>query len=386
MKSISITRLKHLRLLRDRNRSTTWNEKYLDYEIETYCRLTVWSSHIVLKWKVSRLRDWNSARGSGAGIDRAGHLKWKVSRLRDWNKHFHVLLVRGVGTWNEKYLDYEIETDVVEVAVVSTDILEMKSISITRLKLSLIWLRSVFFDDLEMKSISITRLKLDAETPAAPEPICLKWKVSRLRDWNYVFDAQHVRRRLTLEMKSISITRLKHWNIAWIRNRRRSLKWKVSRLRDWNIFYIFPTAAASSRSWNEKYLDYEIETNAEAKQLQTAIRDNLEMKSISITRLKHHIPTLRYRCANTLKWKVSRLRDWNKEKSLLCPINSLKLEMKSISITRLKPFSTFAGWECKPTWNEKYLDYEIETVSVSQCDSEPFNLKWKVSRLRDWNV
>ena len=45
---------------------------------------------------------------------RAAHwiyLKRKVSRLRDWNSNFiHILRNLGVGTWKEKYLDYEIET------------------------------------------------------------------------------------------------------------------------------------------------------------------------------------------------------------------------------------------------------------------------------------
>ena len=87
-----------------------------------------------------------------------------------------------------------------------------------------------------MKSISITRLKLDY--------------VARI-------GSNH-----TLEMKSISITRL-----------------KLKKYAAACLIFIMGFA------WNEKYLDYEIETPIGAD-----VGDKeftLEMKSISITRLKH---------------------------------------------------------------------------------------------------
>ena len=88
MKSISITRLKlNWRLSSNSLPISAWNEKHLDYEIETR----------VDKTNNNRLCD----------------LKWKASRLRDWNPSVFIITnesKRRLWTWNEKHLDYEIET------------------------------------------------------------------------------------------------------------------------------------------------------------------------------------------------------------------------------------------------------------------------------------
>ena len=188
---------------------------------------------------------------------------------------------------------------------------------------------------LEIKSISITRLKLQtALYRQYHRHLGLKSKASRLRDWNIiilsmsdsvVYDlkskASRLRdwncnrhglnsRQVTLEIKSISITRLKLMNSAGFTALHTFLKSKASRLRDWNsglpVTSIVPTVP-------------------------------LEIKSISITRLK-----LLYRT-----WLQSHF---------------LSLEIKSISITRLKREHGYLRLpEDTLTWNQKHLDYEIET-------------------------
>ena len=135
MKSISITRLKRkVRLLNWWSRHT-WNEKYLDYEIETeHCLLNTNATEILEMKSISitRLKLWRRSRGCRRGS--RGHLKWKVSRLRDWNLILNFIANRRAFPWNEKYLDYEIETARMRPPSSSTSSLEMKSISITRLK------------------------------------------------------------------------------------------------------------------------------------------------------------------------------------------------------------------------------------------------------------
>ena len=112
-------------------------------------------------------------------------------------------------------------------------------------------------------------------------------------------------------------------------------------------------------SWNEKYLDYEIET------------------------------------AKISGWQTRERRAWN-EKYLDYEIETgtriryaaglAFLEMKSISITRLKRANTWLALRFQPlSWNEKYLDYEIETRLIPYSWWSLSGLKWKVSRLRDWN-
>ena len=330
MKSISITRLKQHSRLRKNRQKKTWNEKHLDYEIETYPRNASnlrWEGH--LKWKASRLRDWNFPVNP-IRLPNQPLLKWKASRLRDWNlsaflqrdtefdnpemKSISITrLKRGLNsrlssprnsTWNEKHLDYEIETRIPVISASRRSTPEMKSISITRLKLTYALRMPAGYVCPEMKSISITRLKLVSISSASVK-IILKWKASRLRDWNHIRPLWGVVLPLS-EMKSISITRLKP--------------------------QLLPAPIESSRA---------------------------EMKSISITRLK-----------------LQRLRT---------STHRFSTEMKSISITRLK-----RGWghslrrEPGP-WNEKHLDYEIETFLQGERGSSRGYLKWKASRLRDWN-
>ena len=558
IKSISITRLKHCRIRRLPNtrkleiksisitrlklswqglpqaQLSAWNQKYLDYEIETSFRHPTPQLPRGLKSKVSRLRDWNS-KGTGASQS-----LWRCP-------------------WNQKYLDYEIETvawlhlrrvhlhlkskvsrlrdwniDEVSLAVLSRHlILEIKSISITRLKLPTVSPRCEAATlQLEIKSISITRLKLQCFGEHRLAVLLLKSKVSRLRDWNWKCKLNSIvslslkskvsrlrdwnnvsgvgaKSLRKLEIKSISITRLKHrdtercgfsrlywtWNQKYLdyeietiaqgrdRRERPDLKSKVSRLRDWNCKRILcqiekrrrleiksisitrlkrqsasariyspwrlKSKVSRLRDWNmmvnehrETPPELEIKSisitrlkprwDAQSRgasfpleiksisitRLKPRRREDrwsadygLEIKSISITRLKPNERQLElklnicpleiksisitrlkrvFRCVGkstlwmNLKSKVSRLRDWNVF-LLLLTVRPCPLEIKSISITRLKPHTHYHEKRGTEPWNQKYLDYEIET-SVSLVDADGFPiLKSKVSRLRDWN-
>ena len=93
-----------------RTKFYAWNEKHLDCEIETFGYPRIARGQFpILKWKASRLRDWNSYN-----FDRqipVVHLKWKASRLRDWNKSMSLPTTgEACPAWNEKHLDCEIET------------------------------------------------------------------------------------------------------------------------------------------------------------------------------------------------------------------------------------------------------------------------------------
>ena len=163
-----------------------------------------------LKRKVSRLRDWNF---NPLIFCVAPHtsLKRKVSRLRDWNAMCLKPYTHPLRTWNEKYLDYEIETDVLSTVDYVKDVirLETKSISITRLKLH------ILFDTRTPASLAWNEKYLDYEIetcsafPTSTPRNFLKRQVPRLRDWNSS--------ALTLSQLQSS-----------------SLKRQVPRLRDWN--------------------------------------------------------------------------------------------------------------------------------------------------------
>ena len=92
----------------------------------------------------------------------------------------------------------------------------------------------------------------------------------------------------------------------------------------------------NSNAWNQKNLDYEIETSV------------------------------------NLGWNGTRAKPWN-QKNLDYEIETRlrdgetgtpsRLETKRTSITRLKPDCETPDYETILTWNQKNLDYEIETYS-----------------------
>ena len=139
----------------------------------------------------------------------------------------------------------------------------------------------------------------------------LKWKEPRLRDWNWTTPSALWRSSiLLLEMKRTSITRLK---------------------RD---MYRNCTRYRSGRAWNEKNLDYEIET-------QEIYTNGYEHLAWNEKNLDYEIETgegewIRRKVLFYLKWKEPRLRDWNDIDLWLYLNAGFTLEMKRTSITRLK--------------------------------------------------
>ena len=100
-----------LRLTRGASKNRhAWNDKYLDYEIETFPLSSITLTMLLsLKRQVPRLRDWNEYATTPAINFR--FLKRQVPRLRDWNLYGLDAEVETYWeAWNDKYLDYEIET------------------------------------------------------------------------------------------------------------------------------------------------------------------------------------------------------------------------------------------------------------------------------------
>ena len=151
----------------------------------------------------------------------------------------------------------------------------------------------------------------------------LKSKASRLRDWNLAIT--EISRNIldALEIKSISITRLKLSSATTLsRIRATTLKSKASRLRDWNQLQL--SLRLRDRTWNQKHLDYEIETNL--RRFDEFTPKNLKSKA---SRLRDWNEFINKRQEtepeSDLKSKASRLRDWNILWSFfLCPLIFLK--------------------------------------------------------------
>ena len=113
---------------------SNWNEKHLNYEIETPildCSVFLAGP---LKWKASQLWDWNYVIPSTDTV-MMWVLKWKASQLWDWNLRIRLC----VRCWYRQ--------------------IEMKSISIMRLKRYDGEESGTDYIRIEMKSISIMRLK-----------------------------------------------------------------------------------------------------------------------------------------------------------------------------------------------------------------------------------
>ena len=136
IKRTSITRLKHyISWQGSRAYNLTWNQKNLDYEIETCKNPPTGVSLIpILKSKEPRLRDWNETSRRFESLTRR-RLKSKEPRLRDWNNCTQHQSLQGYLAWNQKNLDYEIETEFVRQFFKQGFHLEIKRTSITRLKL-----------------------------------------------------------------------------------------------------------------------------------------------------------------------------------------------------------------------------------------------------------
>ena len=186
IKSISITRLK-LKTQPDFSVRPvlTWNQKHLDYEIET------------------------------------------LSPMRSSSQPH--------TAWNQKHLDYEIETSLHR-----------------ELRAQTAW-------NLKSKASRLRDWNISSVLTGRCFSVCLKSKASRLRDWNLDMPNPPAESGTTLEIKSISITRLKLASNSVGYHSMRNLKSKASRLRDWNQNGEM-TPIGSGEAWNQKHLDYEIET------------------------------------------------------------------------------------------------------------------------------
>ena len=314
-----------------------WNQKNLDYEIETQLR-KVWGNANYRTWNQKNL-DYE-IETMLIKFHRTGNIileikRTSITRLKP--DTFGHPAVWGSLAWNQKNLDYEIETTFRLPVAASVCWLEIKRTSITRLKRYL----PSFIAVLRMKS--------------------LKSKEPRLRDWN---------------MKLIHVLPASN----------RTLKSKEPRLRDWNYLIfgdgtykeLLKSKEPRLRDWNSK-CDW-------CRQRGTA--RPLEIKRTSITRLKRRDTRLVSVSMLALKSKEPRLRDWNLVASKRIDTPSGGLKSKE---PRLRDWNTgYSKWNKRElrTWNQKNLDYEIETL-LWCFYREPMihrqHLKSKEPRLRDWN-
>ena len=188
----------------------------------------------------------------------ANTLKSKEPRLRDWNKVQYLRSTVDRHTWNQKNLDYEIETLKSSISLWRWCILKSKE---PRLR---DWndttaTGSLFSYHLKSKEprlrdwnkCSLTHFKSDAWTLEIKRTSITRLKLTRIFDDANMFPK-------VLEIKRTSITRLKPYRGNSFYSAL-TLKSKEPRLRDWNLT-VGVVLRVSVRPWNQKNLDYEIET------------------------------------------------------------------------------------------------------------------------------
>ena len=190
----------------------------------------------------------------------------------------------------------------------------------------------------------------------------LKSKEPRLRDWNCELHRWWLW-SWKLEIKRTSITRLKQRAAATEATTESiDLKSKEPRLRDWNVM-IVALVVCVKFPWNQKNLDYEIETAWSATDWGSPI-GTWNQKNLDYEIETFHYINLFLRAIFSLKSKEPRLRDWN----MTTPVIFGRVSLGG------------------QPWNQKNLDYEIETKRYPTADPQPISrLKSKEPRLRDWN-
>ena len=338
-------------------RVTTWNQKNLDYEIETCEGLLDPVLRRQLEIKRTSITRLKHEIFRGVGVD-SQYLKSKEPRLRDWNRF------SGAGawswtSWNQKNLDYEIETlePVATGAVVQV---------------------------LEIKRTSITRLKRDrsAQRKNSTQP----WNQKNL-DYEIETPLHHLVAVIKNDLKSKE-PRLRDWNkpaIDYDRTAPSHLKSKEPRLRDWNCRHA---------RWGYRILRLEIKRTSITRlkhycgHIRNRFHCYLEIKRTSITRLKqstlHYIAVLMF----ILKSKEPRLRDWNLDKHLESVWESESVNLLKSKEPRLRDWN---GGNVHDDTVEKCLEIKrtsITRLKQSKCwwvESLSLNLKSKEPRLRDWN-
>ena len=312
----------------------SWNDKNLDYEIETECLHSDFLREYHLKRQEPRLRDWNDSVANARGMI--------LETWNDKNLDYEIETCQTPfhhhpqdDSWNDKNLDYEIETSHRSALSRRAVWLETTRTSITRLKhtSSLFWLKWIAFTtwndknlDYEIETVVIRHLNDFHRALKRQEP--------RLRDWNM-------------------------FNLTWFCVGCAFLKRQEPRLRDWNFAKAVQFVFAPN-AWNDKNLDYEIETLH--KTLRSIRGVSLETTRTSITRLKRlekgHEP-----CGDTQPWNDKNLDYEIETENALDLLDFLgTLETTRTSITRLK-LEIYRDPPCFVglTWNDKNLDYEIET-------------------------
>ena len=170
--------------------------------------------------------------------------------------------------------------------------------------------------------------------------------------------------RLRLHHLKSKEPRLRDWNsncVCCYRLSTSFLKSKEPRLRDWNV-------KTHHRSTLMTWLEIKRTSITRLKRLTLLpfplSAFPLEIKRTSITRLKQDLHTAVFREPDiSLKSKEPRLRDWNNSQPRGCAyMRHTLLEIKRTSITRLKPnVRVHDDRRCRFAWNQKNLDYEIET-------------------------
>ena len=388
----------------------TWNNKYLDYEIET----TKWGlwllAAICLKQQVPRLRDWNASQ-SGSSVSGHAHLKQQVPRLRDWNTIcilFHDDLKDNLKqqvprlrdwnkphpsvdafvcfAWNNKYLDYEIETTSTSTAVNSSACLT--------------WNNKYLDYEIETRRITIGRNSRAAtwNNKYLDYEIETKVFISTRRDWTNAWNNKYLDyeiettleqirklRRRKLETTSTSITRLKLDNAIRFRAVIIDLKQQVPRLRDWNKHGNHRNTCGNRdlkqqvprlRDWNEEGAD-----------VASAAAIALETTSTSITRLKQYFHTCwHFRCIlETTSTSITRLKPYRETRQVQWWMG-VQLETTSTSITRLKPYRRLPRHKSRRALKQQVPRLRDWNMIDASSAATPVNLKQQVPRLRDWNA
>ena len=102
----------------------------------------------------------------------------------------------------------------------------------------------------------------------------------------------------------------------------------------------------------------------------------------------NHFPVNFTSLAYSLKRQEPRLRDWNIDANGQITV---AVELLKRQEPRLRDWNKAVSWSMdkssnESAWNDKNLDYEIETrCSLSGRRQPPFYLKRQEPRLRDWN-
>ena len=254
IKRTSITRLKLCDFVDVTHNVKPWNQKNLDYEIETLsCAGLSFLKSPYLKSKEPRLRDWNNTKSKTSPATE--NSTWNQKNLDYEIETFRccLCLPSSRQTWNQKNLDYEIET-------------RKRLPRIVRTWHS--WNQKNLDYEIEtclMPGVSLSLPQRD-----------LKSKEPRLRDWNRRYFAIRTSSS-ALEIKRTSITRLKLPADTPNTPCTCGLKSKEPRLRDWNGDNTYTVGAAydATNAWNQKNLDYEIEATDKWSVIGGAVRASL---------------------------------------------------------------------------------------------------------------